>query len=246
MRLARSLLAALAIASGSAHAQSLQDLQWLTEEYAPYNYTENGQLKGIAVDTLAAMWARLGVARKVSDIQVLPWARGYRMAQERPGTCLFSTTVTDSRRALFAFVEPIVDTRVAVVAPRGALKVRDTAALREVPIGVVREDIGELLLQEAGLEDNLQRVDSARSLVRMLDAGRFKAISYSLDTVWWNMRAVGIDTARYENAYTLTEGVLGFACHKSTDPAVLARLQGALDALRADGTLARIRARYVD
>ncbi|AUN95957.1 substrate-binding periplasmic protein [Pseudazoarcus pumilus] len=238
-------LAAFALA-GAAKAQSLQDFRWLTEEYAPYNYTEDGALKGIAVDILVAMWDRLGIEREVSDIQVLPWARGYRMAQERPGHCLFSTTVTDSRRELFAFVEPIVDTRVAIVAPRGALEVDSPTALRDVPVGVVREDIGELLLQEAGVDKRLSRTDSARSLVRMLDAGRFAAISYSLDTVWWNMKAAGIDTAKYENVLTLTESVLGFACHKDTDPALLARLQGALDALREDGTLARIRARYVD
>jgi polar amino acid transport system substrate-binding protein len=169
------------------------------------------------------------------------------MAQERPGTCLFSTTVTDSRRELFAFVEPIVDTRVAIVAPRASgLEVPDPSALRGVPVGVVREDIGELLLQEAGVDDALLRTDSARNLVRMLDAGRFAAISYSLDTVWWNMRKAGIDTTRYENVHTLTEGVLGFACYKGTDPAIIARLQQALDALRADGTLDGIRARYVN
>lgn len=248
MRRIRTLLATLVLLAlaGTAKAQTLQDFQWLTEEYAPYNYTENGQLKGIAVDTLVAMWARLGIERRVADIQVLPWARGYRMAQERPGHCLFSTTVTDSRRELFAFVEPIVDTRVAIVAPRGRLAVSTPKDLQQVPVGVVREDIGELLLLEAGVDDKLLRTDSARALVRMLDAGRFEAISYSLDTVWWNMKAAGIDLAKYENALTLTEGVLGFACHKGTDPALLARLQGALDALRADGTLARIRAKYVD
>tara|TARA_R110002049_G_scaffold262686_2_gene438762 strand:+ start:89 stop:853 length:765 start_codon:yes stop_codon:yes gene_type:complete len=248
MRLSTHLLVALAalVLAGTAKAQSLQDFQWLTEEYAPYNYTEDGKLKGIAVDTLVAMWERLDIEREVSDIRVLPWARGYRMAQEQPGHCLFSTTVTDSRRELFAFVEPIVDTRVAIVAPRGTLEVDSPAALRDVPVGVVREDIGELLMQEAGIDDHLLRTDSARALVRMLDAGRFAAISYSLDTVWWNMKVAGIDTTKYENVHTLTEGVLGFACPKGTDPALLARLQGALDALREDGTLARIRANYVD
>lgn len=248
MRRLRYLIALLAACTAfGAQAAGLEDIDWLTEEYAPYNYTEDGEIKGLAVDTLTAMWQRLGVARSASDIRMLPWARAYRIALERPNTCLFSTTVTESRRELFRFVEPIVDTRVAIIAPRASqLQIAGLDALRELPIGVVREDIGELLLQEAGIDGKLQRTDSARALVRMLEGGRFPAVSYSFDTVRWNMRLAGIDASRYENVFTLSESVLGFACHKDTDPTLIQRLQDTLNALHAEGQLAAIHAKYLD
>ncbi|THF63451.1 substrate-binding periplasmic protein [Pseudothauera rhizosphaerae] len=246
----RTLLAAAAfgLALGSAHAQdrSLEELQWISEEYAPYNFSENGVAKGIAVDVLVKMWEVLGVPRSAADVRILPWARGYRMAQEQPGTCLFSMTITPERRQLFAFVEPLVDTSVTIVAPTAKqLRVAAAKDLDALTIGVVRDDIGEQALHSAGIKSALVRTDSARSLVRMLEGGRFDAISYGLDTALWNMKLEGIDTAGYKAVFTVREGIMGYACHKDIDPALLARLQGALDKLLADGSVERIKRQYL-
>jgi len=238
-------LVALGMSSAVA-AQSLQDLEWVTEEYAPYNFTENGELRGISVEIIEEMWARLGIDRTRSDVHMLPWARGYHMAQNQPGTCLFSTTVTESREQIFSFVKPLVDTRVTVMAPRNSeLRTDDLRKLDDRNIGVVREDIGELLLQEAGSEAQIRRTDSARSLVRMLAGERFDAIAYSYDTILWNMQQDDIDRNDFEVVYTLKEGVLGISCQQDTDPALIEQLQTTLDELHEDGTVAEITQRYV-
>lgn len=244
-RLIPTLVAPLAFSATA--AESLQEFSWLTEEYAPYNFTHNGELRGISVEVLGKMWKSLDVDLGASDIRMLPWARGYRMAQDMPGTCLFSTTVTDSRRELFAFVEPIIDTRVVVLARRDReVRLDSLDHLESFTVGVVREDIGELMLREAGADGNVQRADSARSLVRMLAAGRFDAVAYSYDTLLWNMREEGIDNADFDVAWVLKEGVLGIACHKQTDPAMLGRMQEALDVLRRDGSIETIRQRFLE
>ena len=36
------------------------NVQYVTEEYPPYNYTDNGQIKGVAVDVLSVMYEALG------------------------------------------------------------------------------------------------------------------------------------------------------------------------------------------
>lgn len=247
----RSLCAALAAAwlglTGlPAQAQTVSELVWVSEEYAPFNYTDQGVPTGISVEVLQHIWTRLGVNKQPSDIQMLPWARGYRMAQEQAGVCLFSTTVTEPRKALFHFVSPIIATRIAIVAPRERqLKIDTVADLAPYTIGVVREDIGEQALLNDGSTATLSRADSARSLVRMLAGGRFDAISYESNTVRWNMQESGIDTTAFEDVFTVRESVLGIACHKDTAPDTLAQLQHALDALHADGTLKRISAAYL-
>ncbi|WP_018231553.1 substrate-binding periplasmic protein [Thioalkalivibrio thiocyanodenitrificans] len=226
--------------------QALNGLHWITEEFAPYNYSEDGVATGIAVDVLVKVWERLGVARTPADIQVLPWARGYRIAQEQPGTCLFAATVTDARRDLFVFVEPLIDSNVSIIAARGqGLNVDGMEGLTPYRIGVVRDDIGEQSLMEKGFEGTVVRTDSARILMRMLQGARFDAISYNHVTASWVMAQEGIDASLYEPVLTLREGHMGYACHRDTDPALIARLQDALDALLADGTVDAIVQRYL-
>ena len=241
------LMILLVLASGNVRAGGLNDLQWITEEFAPYNFSQDGVAAGIAVDVLMEMWQRLGVEHTAEDIQVLPWARGYRMAQERPGTCLFSTTVTDARRELFVFVEPLIDSNVSIIAARErGMQVDNVEDLSRYQIGVVREDIGDQILQEGGFEGTYVRTDSARILVRMLHGGRFDAVSYNFVTASWTMREEGIDARLYEPVLTLREGHMGYACHKDTDPELIAQLQETLDALREDGTMDAIIQRYLE
>lgn len=79
-----SLLAAVAIAKSD-----LQSITYLTEEYPPYNFTENGELHGIAVDLLVAATARATQPVAKEDISVQPWARAYRTVLINKDTVLF-------------------------------------------------------------------------------------------------------------------------------------------------------------
>ncbi len=239
-----AVAAGLILAAG-VQAQTLNDIEWISEEYAPYNYSENGRPTGISVDILTKIWEKLGVERTADDIRILPWARGYRMAQEQPNVCLFATTVTEPRRELFQFVEPLVEVRIAIVGPREAdVDIRSVEDLAPLRIGVVRDDIGEHLLELAGAESPIIRTDSARIMVRMLRGRRFEAVAYDSDVARWNMTQEDIDPAGYRDFYILEEAVMGYACSKTMDPALVARLQQALDALIADGTVERITREY--
>lgn len=246
--LAFCLLCALTVTGAQAQTvpRSLDDLRWITEEYAPYNYAEDGVVTGVAVDILVKMWERLGVNKTAADIQLLPWARGYRMALDQPGTCLFSTTVTDARRELFSFVEPILDASVSIITAKDrGLVATDVAALAPYRIGVVREDIGDQLLQEDGFAGTYVRTDSARILIRMLRGGRFDAVAYNERVANWVMIQEGIAPEDYESVLVLREGHMGYACHKDTAPELIASLQQALNELIADGTVDEIIGRYL-
>lgn len=236
------------LACGVVRAENvpLEKLQWISEEYAPYNFSENGEPKGIAVDVLRQMWQALGIPNRVTSIHMLPWARAYRMAQEQPGTCLFSMIATPERRQMFAFIGPLAEINVSAIVPADRnLRITSVRQLDALSVGVVRDDIGEQVLQRAGAHSQLVRTDSARSLVRMLQAKRFDAAVYSFDTFLWTLKRDGGDAAAFKSAFKLYDSVLGYACHKDTDPAVLKRLQRALDRLVADGTVERIRKQYL-
>ncbi len=231
----------------TAVSQTLSDITWMTEEYAPYNYTENGTLKGIAVDILVAVWQKTGVKNTIGDIKVYPWARGYKLVQDKPGSCLFSMTVTEPRKELFAFVGPLAGSDIGVIAlKKNGYKINSTEDLKALKIGAVREDVGEQLLISAGIgQDKIDQANSAETLVKKLDAGRTDAIAYGFDTARYNMKQLGIDSSQYETVFMLKQGEMGFAFHKQTDPAIINTMQKALNELIADGTIAGILKKYL-
>ena len=80
----------------SAYNQDINKIVWLTEDYPPYNYSENNVPKGIFVDILVEIWKKIGLNKQLKDIKIVPWARGYYLAQEHVKYCLFSMTYIDS------------------------------------------------------------------------------------------------------------------------------------------------------
>jgi polar amino acid transport system substrate-binding protein len=71
-----------------AHTAQIPTLRYITEESPPDNFTEKGGLKGVSTEVLHEIWKLMGVAKQ--PVEVLPWARAYREAQDIPNTVLFS------------------------------------------------------------------------------------------------------------------------------------------------------------
>ena len=114
-------------------------------------------------------------------------------------------------------------------------------------IGAIRDDIGEQLIRALGIQNQaIQLNDSAYSLARMLERDRLDAIAYAEDIAKYQFKLAGVDLSDYETVYVLGSSHTGYAFHKSTDPRVLEPLRKALDELRADGTVDRIHARYLN
>ena len=96
-----------------------ENLEFVTEEYPPYNYTESGIARGITVDILLESAALMALPLERRNIRSMPWARGYQMAQKGPGVLLFSMTRTSDREHLFKWVGPIVPSRIVFLGRRG-------------------------------------------------------------------------------------------------------------------------------
>src|SRR4051812_1471501 len=73
-------------------------LQMLTEEYPPYNYTENKTLIGISTEIVVEMGKR---AKVPMTFAVMPWPQAYDQTQMKLETCLFSTARLENRERIF-------------------------------------------------------------------------------------------------------------------------------------------------
>ena len=228
-------------------AETLADIDWMSEQYPPYNYVdESSTPKGITFDVLFAMFDRIGHDVAPGDIDFLPWARSYRILQEKPSTALFSMTYTPEREKLFQFVGPIIPSVVGVIAKKSTnLTLAEPTDLNNLRIGVIRDDIGHQLLEGIGVDEGaIHLTSNTENMLKMLTKGRVDAVAYGDDIARWYLKSMGANAADYEVVYTLKEGNMGYAFHKDTDPAILEKLQQALDELKAEGEVGRIAAKY--
>ncbi len=235
------------VLAGGALAGPAENIAFMTEQYPPYNFEQNGKASGIAVDLLDAVFKQMGAAKTVADIRVLPWANGYKKVQNDQNTCLFSMTRTDAREALFKWVGPIASTRVVLMARKDKnIKIESTDDIKKYKIGVINADIGEQLLLEAGIpKGKLQGTAKTLTNIKKLEKGRIDLLSYGEHVTKWEMKNSGFNPEKFETVHALTEGDLYFAFHKSTPDSILQEFQTALDTVKSNGTYGKIMDKYL-
>jgi polar amino acid transport system substrate-binding protein len=225
-------------------ASEKYDLVYITEESPPENYTENGKLKGLAVELLQRIWDRLGTPHK--EIQVLPWARGYQEVSKTPNTVLFAMTRLDEREKLFKWVGPIRTTRFALVARKSARhKIKTLNDAKKLRIGTVINDGTELLLLERGFaKESLDRGTGLKSAMQKLQLGRIDLLAYGDQNLKYFMSTNGYDPKEYEVVYTLAKSADYYAFHKDTPQKVINAFQGALDAVKKEEFFRELLTKY--
>ncbi len=216
-------------------ADALGELTFITENYAPFNYQKDGEIRGTSVDLLLKMFKQAGTQRGLADIEVMNWARGYQLAQTTKNTVLFSTTRTKSRENLFKWVGPISPTKIAIIGKKNrGIEINSDTDLNNYRIGAVRDDIGELLLLSNGIgREHIYRTNSSKTTARMLIAGRIDLWAYESRVAFFNLREQGENPEDYEVLRVLEESFLYFAIQKDTSDQLVRKLQAALNNVRA-------------
>ena len=242
-----SATALLFLALAPAAAAGAGGLTLLTEENAPFNFTENGAVRGIAVDLIVATLKEAGREASPAEIRVEPWARAYDAAQSQPGTVLFSMARTQEREGLFSWVGPIYKAQIGLVARSSRnIRVAGPADLAGYTIATVRDGAPEQLLVKAGVpEQALDRGNGIEANLRKLLAGRVDLVAFNVPAIRYNLARLGADPADFPVVYVLKELDLHYAFHRGTDPALLRSVQAALDRVKASGTYEAIVRRYL-
>ncbi len=242
--LAGLLLAAALPASAGDASRSLT-LEAFTEEWPPYNYSEQGQLKGIASDVLRASCKEAAIDCRLASV---PWARAYQTALRQPNTLVYTTARRPDREHDFVWIGPLLSRSTWIY----GLAAKHPQALERQAIGGLRFAV---VRGEAAAQDLLTAGVPAAALVpeasnasvwRMLMAGHVDAVVDTEVGMAWNLRLLGADAARVRALMPLSgEGAYYFALNKQSDPLIAERLQAALDKLRRSGALDEIKRRYL-
>jgi len=229
----KTIFLCLLILSVPVFSQTVDNIKIYTENYPPYNYQGMEKLEGIAVDLLEEMLISLKSSLTRKDIQIINWARGYSNLQNNANTLLFSTTRTDERENLFKWVGPITSIKIALISRKNRkLEIESIEDLANYTIGVVRSDVGEQLLQSAGITENIikfSKIDNNN--IKMLEVGRIDLWAYEENVIKWILVQNNLDPNDYESVYVLEEAELYYAFNINTSDALISEMQRTLNEL---------------
>jgi polar amino acid transport system substrate-binding protein len=220
--------------SGTAQAETLK---LLTEEYPPYNFSENGAVKGASVEQAELMMKALDTEY---SLEILPWARALSLTENQPWTCVFTTGHDDERDKRFKWVEPLLaDHMVMVRKAESGVNPANIEEAKRFTIGTQREDFSANFLKK----HNFPKIDLAPDIEtteKKLLSGRIDLMMTSEKT-FETMRDQG---QPLESVLVLEGKLYGFACNLALPDELIAKMQTQLDALIADGSQDRIYAKY--
>lgn len=210
------------------------ELSYLTEEYYPFNYEENGELKGLSVALLRLVWAELG--QPEHPIQTMPWARAYDRAMNVSDTVLFSMARIPQREDLFRWAGPITTTRFVLIAKKSShIVLPCLSKAKGYRIGTLRGDISDWLLQPHAERNKVEAVAEMQQNVRKLKNGRLDMVAYE-ESAWQQLALKsGLSPDDYETVFELRVTPIFYAFHRDVPPTVVHDFQKALDRIKASG-----------
>lgn len=213
----------------------LEHLNYLTEEWSPFNYLEDGNASGISVEVLEAVFRDLGVNRSRADVRIVPLSEGFESARNGTNAVLFSIVRTPEREPYFKWAGPFTRSSFVLFAPISS----DTAIsgpddLNRYRIGAVKDSIENTLLIDKGYNrSSLINGKTPEDLLRMLEAGEIDMWATGDLTGRYQMLKTAKDPDSYEMVYTLSENDFYFIFSRDVPDELVRAFQNSLDSVRS-------------
>jgi polar amino acid transport system substrate-binding protein len=230
-----------------------QSLTYYTEQLPPFNYAENGTLKGIAVDLLESITEKMGSKVSSAQVHLVPWTEGYETVLKKNNTVLFTILRLPSREDSFKWAGPIATYKTVIFArPDRGITIADNASLKGYRIGVIRDDAAVRLLLDAGVDESqLVQETNASVLAEKLRDGEIDLWTYGESTGRYFTGQVTGNEYSFQVVFTLATQEGWYAFNKNMPDATVASFQQALDTLKKEkdakgiSTYERIIGRYI-
>lgn len=218
--------------------------QIVTEEWAPYNYSDNGRITGMSTEVVQAIMALTG---DDIAIRLQPSMRSTRELQMQPRTIMFSVFRTPEREPLYKWVGPIEEGSIYPYQLAAAEPINTLEQLLHAPRITTRHaGLMPGMLQSLGFRNLDKSATESQQLYRMLLAGRTAIIIGDTDAgVAYHSNQLGIAPGTLRRIpIELYRSSLYIVFSHDSDDEMVAAWSRALEQLRETGELQRIQQRY--
>jgi polar amino acid transport system substrate-binding protein len=232
------LLAASCAGANVGAAVSTAPLIITTEHSPPSSMQGPDGVTGRETDKVREMMVRTGTDY---SIELLPWKRAYLMAQTNGRTCVYSTSRTPEREALFKWVGPTDEAEWqfwGLSDHTFPLKTIEDA--RKLRIGTYVGDARDEYLRSRGFNVDAVSNDSVNPQKLLLNRIDLWAVGMRTGpmprTFGWSERVVPLLVFNRVKVY--------LACNLAVPDELIERLNAALSDMRRDGTMLRLERKY--
>ncbi|MCV2358188.1 transporter substrate-binding domain-containing protein [Paucibacter sp. TC2R-5] len=221
----------------------------LMEELPPYSYTDaEGRPAGYALELAQELLAR---AKMPASFEFNSWARVLLRSSSEAQVLVPAIVRLAEREAQFHWLGQIATRRGTLFKLKSRSDIKldrldKFKAAGGLRIGVVKNDVSERELIALGLDtgQSLDRSADHISLLRRFFAGRTDLLALNASLAPALLKQFGFDPGQIEPVLQFSESRPSMALSLATDEATRQRLQQSWDAMRRDGTVAAIAARY--
>jgi len=220
-------------------------LSILTEEWAPYNYTENGVVVGFSVEVVQEILKELKLD---CPIEVLPGMRASRILNSEPRTMMITMLRTPDREKQYKWIGPLGSGAIYFYKKKGnALVVESLDDAKNVRLVACRNaGLVRNVLREKGFRNLDTTASNGESIYRKLMADRCDlAVSDAPLGVKHLLKEwrLPLDTI-VQTSVKIVDAPLYIACSKDVPEEEIDLWQRALDKLKAIGRYGAIRRKY--
>jgi signal transduction histidine kinase/CheY-like chemotaxis protein/ABC-type amino acid transport substrate-binding protein len=207
--------------------------------YPPITYLENGTPKGVVVDIVRALEQRMG--RKI-DIRLMEWKVAQAQTAEGKMDAIGPMVITEPRKQLFDFTEPVLEVGVSIFAREDTLGVSALPDLFGERVGVTEGSLAHQVVKTFPQIHVVTLTDDLAHNFSLLNNGKLDAIvadswvgHYVLaENKINNIRSFGGPVAQLQASIAVRKG----------NAELLTEINAAIQSLKADGTLERILAKW--
>lgn len=219
-------------------------MRFISEEYKPFNFTENSEASGLAPDLLNEICSQLNIDCK---IEFMPWDEGYAETLNQENTVLFSTVLNSTRKDKFKWAGPIasLDWKFYSAAQNPISLSNLEDAKNAGKIGVIADYAIEEFLVQEGFSNLVYCTDIEDGLNKLL-SGEIDLFPTDKYTVESTLESLGKSFYEVIPQLTIKSELLYFAFNKSVSDEVVAGFQQEIDATKKNGKLKELTQKYLN
>jgi len=211
-------------------------------EYPPFSIvTRDGRADGFAVELLRVA---LGAMGQEVRFRIGPWHEIKQALAEGRIQVLPLVARTPELDAVFDFTAPYLSMHGAIVVRKGDARFRQVADLRGASVVVMRGDIAEEYAQTHRLSDRIVTTETLEEGLRQLSAGQHDAMVVQKLAAEHLIRTLGLTDLAVVGPLLTHYQDFCFAVREG-DKALLATLNEGLALVIADGSLERLREKWI-